>query len=881
MEMQALGVVTEQASGETELREVLSAVDEIASYAALLGGVSSFQELDAVLPELLASLGRHAHADRTYLFGLVPENEHALQMTHEWCAPGVSSFKDLMQRLDFRDLPNWLSRLSRGEAVVFTDWEQERLLSPQEYELLKGQDIKSLMLIPLIFGGELKGFAGFDNPEERKRAVSLQVLKAVGAHVMSLRENLRMRERLEAKRRSLEASLAEVDQEKRIMDALSTDYFAVSLCDFEADTMIPLKRQPNSNLDAVDRALGADSGRLSSRLRYYYNTFVIPESAPDFLEKINLEYLSNHLADHDRLSFPFRTRPNPAGREHFEVHLVRLPGTHRFIMGYRYMDDLVAQREQQKKQLETALSEAHLKSEIIESLGKLYWLIYRVDLTKNYFEEIVAEQEVYRLTGKQGRADKVFFEAVDALVSPEYQDAMHAFNDLGTLPERLSQEDSVVQEYLAENGSWHLARFIVKKRDENGRVTHVLYVVRCIDQEKSQELALRQELLDSAEEAKRANLAKTDFLRRMSHDIRTPINGIRGMLSIANRFPDDRERQQECRDKMMQASGFLLSLVNDVLDMNRLESGVVELANEPFDLVDLLDESVHVIETQAQERAIALKRVPKKIRHANLVGSPLHLRQVLQNLASNAVKYNHQGGYIGLSCEELESDHEWATFRFVCHDAGIGMTPEFLERAFEPFSQEDQGARTTYEGTGLGLAITRQLVELMGGTIQIQSQLGVGTKVTVEIPFAIDQEYEKAAQAEGHEVAHSLEGVRVLLVEDNELNMEIAQFVLEQAGMEVTSVWNGKEAVEYFAHSKEGSFDAVLMDVMMPVMNGLEAARAIRALDRSDAASVPILAMTANAFPEDVEASRAAGMNAHLSKPLQEQELLSTIAKLV
>ena len=396
---------------------------------------------------------------------------------------------------------------------------------------------------------------------------------------------------------------------------------------------------------------------------------------------------------------------------------------------------------------------------------------------------------------------------------------------------------------------------------------------------EEQKVALERAL----EETKRASLSKTDFLRRMSHDIRTPINGIRGMIEIAEHFADDLQKQKECRQKVWEASGYLLSLVNNVLDMNKLESGAVVLSEKPFDLLQLLNEVNTVAEMQATEHGLyyGVDMEKRKIAHPYLIGSAPHLKQVLMNLASNAVKYNKENGRVTVWCRELSCDKETAVFRFACEDTGIGMSREFQKRAFEPFTQEGRdNARTHYDGTGLGLSIVRALVQQMGGEITFESEEGVGTSFFVTLPFRIDPNPQMKPK-EAHNKPIDLSGIRVLLAEDNELNMEIATFFIEQHGAEVTVARNGREAVELFANAPEGTFDLILMDVMMPVMNGYEATETIRGMAREDAKTISIIAMSANAFQDDIEKSKEVGMNDHLPKPLSTEKLLSAIAEQV
>ena len=681
----------------------------------------------------------------------------------------------------------------------------------------------------------------------------------------------------------LQKSVTEIIEEKNILDALSIDYTAVFYCDLNEDTLLPLKQGNYTNSFGEQYTPASGWQSYSSRIRHYFKNFVMQESAPDFLERLDAENVKQHLQHNERFAYRFRARPNQIGQQYFEVQIVRLADEDGFkvVMGYRFVDDLITEHERQKTELENALAIATLNSEIVGAISKIYWLIYRMDLISGTYEEISAGEDVHRLTGKHGNTMERFREVRETVVSPEHQEMMERFLDTSTLPDRLQDTETIAMEYRAASGSWHIGRFIAKRRDESGRVTSVLYVVNQIDKQKQKELEYRQRLLATAEEARRANIAKTDFLRRMSHDIRTPINGIRGVVSIANHYVNDLEKQQECRDKIMQASGFLLDLVNNVLDMNKLESGTVVLEHNPFDMLEMLQETYNIIGMQSQESAVNLIAPPWKVEHAHLVGSPLHLRQILQNVASNAVKYSKTGGNIIVTCEETSCENGRASFLLTCCDDGCGMSKEFLKKAFEPFSQENHGARTTFSGTGLGLAITKQLVDMMGGTIIIESELGVGTKVSMEIPFEIDEEYARREVTAETLSEISLNGVHALLVEDNELNMEIAKFLLEHAGLTVSCAWNGQEAVDMFQSSDPEQYDVILMDVMMPVMDGLTAARNIRALSRADAATIPIFAMTANAFPEDVQQSKDAGMNEHLSKPLNEAEVLRTIQRYV
>ena len=400
-----------------------------------------------------------------------------------------------------------------------------------------------------------------------------------------------------------------------------------------------------------------------------------------------------------------------------------------------------------------------------------------------------------------------------------------------------------------------------------------------IEQEKDEKY--KAELLIAAKKAEAANEAKTEFLQRMSHDIRTPINGICGFVNMADHYADDIKKQTEYRTKVKEASNLLLELVNDVLDMSKLESGEIVLEEIPFNLSSIFKEVFVVIEQMASEQNIQIEWEKKEIIHRDFIGSPGYVKRVMMNILSNAVKYNRENGHIYISCMEIPSKQpEMTTMEFVCRDTGIGMTEEFQKCVFEPFAQEHTGSRTKFAGTGLGMSIAKNLIEKMGGSISFESKEGAGTTFVIQVPFKIDPDADK--REEQRDVSEkSIKGLHILLAEDNELNMEIAEFVLQNVGADVTKAWNGQEAVELFRKSEQGGFDIILMDIMMPVMNGYEATKMIRSLDREDAKTIPIIAMTANAFTEDRLKAKEAGMNEHIVKPLDVELLIKVIHKLV
>jgi len=452
----------------------------------------------------------------------------------------------------------------------------------------------------------------------------------------------------------------------------------------------------------------------------------------------------------------------------------------------------------------------------------------------------------------------------------------------------LKQRDYYIYAYLPDNEVFHnLPLSVISVIFLYFLMFSILwlwtYRTNQVHQKKEQEKdeQYKAELLIAAKKAEAANEAKTEFLQRMSHDIRTPINGICGLVNMAEHYADNMEKQTEYRTKVKEASNLLLEQVNDVLDMSKLESGEIVLEEIPFNLSKISREVFVVIEQMAAEQNIQIKWEKKEITHRDLIGSPGYVKRVMMNILSNAVKYNRENGHIYISCIEIPSGQpEMTIMEFVCRDTGIGMAEEFQKHIFEPFAQEHSGSRTKFAGTGLGMPIAKKLIEKMGGTITFESVEGVGTTFVIRVPFRIDTDRDSKVET-GEKTEGSIRGLHILLAEDNELNMEIAEFMLQNEGAEVTKAWDGQEVVKIFEKSRSGEFDVILMDIMMPVMNGYEAAKMIRSLDREDAKAIPIIAMTANAFTEDRLRAKEAGMDEHVAKPVDVESLIKVIHGLV
>ena len=511
--------------------------------------------------------------------------------------------------------------------------------------------------------------------------------------------------------------------------------------------------------------------------------------------------------------------------------------------------------------------------------SQIYHAIYHIDLIQDRIEKLAGANQNYTPTGVVTSATAQLNDILEKMVAPSHHEIMQYFFDLTTVNDRLHGKLFISREYPSPQGIWRRATFIVQNRDTDDDVTEILYVTQIIDDYKQKELAYQQELVKAVESANQANTAKTDFLNRMSHDIRTPLNGILGMLDIAQKNETNPKALLECHEKMRTAAFHLKALVNDVLDMQRMETDRFFLEQIPFDIREILDNCWSMLEAQASRLDITLKKIkPGSLKYPYLIGSPLHIRQIFMNLLSNAIKYNKPGGSISVHAKIIRQVHQNVIYKFIISDTGIGISPEFQKHIFEPFAQEDTGARTIYKGTGLGMAIVHRLVQEMGGTIQLKSEKNVGSTFTLILPFTIDEHQPSASAEIATDTPADLTDLHILVVEDNELNLEIAVFSLEAAGLNVSTAINGLEAVRLFEKSKPYEYDIILMDIMMPVMNGLDAAKAIRGLSRPDATTVPIIALSANAFAEDIQKSKNAGINEHLAKPLEMDKVLKVIA---
>lgn len=718
----------------------------------------SKEEMDELVYRLLSLIGEAMQSDRVFLFERLEGTAEAYCNTFEWCANGVAPQIDNLTEIFPSDMPYWLEVFGRGETIVIPNIEDVKTQMPSEYELLKAQSIRSEIAVPVFYRGSLSGFFGLDNPQRTLTDNKLRLLAFVGGHLGSARENLRMLTLLEEKQKSLEQNLQAVKLEQQILKVLCKDSTSVYRVDLMNDRAEIVKIEEHSNSAGDLLPHGQELFSYAEAVEHYYHKCVLKESALDFLQFLDAE----NLRTKDRVSRRYQSVPNAIGNIYFEVRANRVQQTEtsfQILLDFRSVDEIVREEREHQHALETALTESRMSYEVISAISKIYYMIYRIDLRTGYYEEVASERQMHRLTGHSGRASVHMSEMSKQSIVPEYLPYVEPFFDLSTLAERLRHDDSVMLEYPVKDGNWHLARFIVQTRGENGEAEQVLFAMRLSSEEKRRE----KDLMSAADAARRANEAKSEFLSRMSHDIRTPMNVIMGFTNIALQHADDPGKMKECLEKIQISGGNLQELIDDVLDISRIESGEFKIVSQPVKLPELFDFYCQAIAGMAEAKNIRFSGKLHDISHNVLLSDQIRLGQIYMNLLSNAVKY----------------------------------TPE------KPLT--------------------------------------------------------------------------VLVAEDNDLNYEITAEQLRGYRVHCVRAVNGQDCLQRIEQAAPDEFDAILMDMQMPVMNGLEATAAVRKLDSETAKHIPIIALTANAYHEDIQKCLAAGMNAHLSKPINIDRAVRTI----
>lgn len=808
---------------------------------------------DQSLEVLLKYLGKALNGDRTYIF---EQNESGNDdNTYEWVADGVEPEKENLQNVPAEVCASWYRNFSIGNHIVIESLEDIRETDPLQYENLKRQDIHSLVVVPLHNGEKFIGFYGVDNPPVKSLEYASNMLQTAAYFIVS-----------SLKRRNLFRELQKRSYD--VLHALSVDYLGIYQVNFDTDECEIYR---NSEQMSMEYGINFEDGYQKAMERYI-SQCVVPRDQERLRAVTKKDYVLVQLRTRKKFYVRYQVKDSSYGLKHMEVHFSATEKTAEencVIFAQRDVNAVVEKEEKYKLEARQNLED------ILEGARTGIWTI---ELEEGQPPRMYADRIMRILLG------------VPEEIEPEacYR---HWFQNIE--PDYVEMVQEAVQEILETGRSeviypWNhpeLGKIYVRcggvpdktfKKPGNRLNGYHQDITDTMVAKKKQE----QSIMELLEKVRRANSAKSEFLSHMSHDLRTPINGILGMLAIMEKSQDDPERQRECRKKIRVSTEHLLSLVNDVLQVSKQESGRAAVVEESFDLHDILDNCISLLASKAEERDVRLALKEVALHHSRLIGNPLHVQQILMNIVDNAIKYNRPHGSVFIQAKEVSCQKGNAGYQFVIEDTGIGIGEEFKKHIFEPFTQEHQDARTHYNGVGLGMSIVKELVDQMKGSIEIDSQVGKGSVVRVTLIMQIDEAWSPQPADEEQNLRDNIAGMRVLLVEDNEINCETMEFMLTEAGAAVVTANDGKAAVDAFTASDLGAFDCVLMDLMMPVMSGYEAARVIRGLERTDAATVPIIALSANAFEEDVAMAKAAGMNEHLAKPVDIKKMFRVMGRL-
>lgn len=808
---------------------------------------------DQSLEVLLKYLGRALNGERTYIF---EQNESGGDdNTYEWVADGVEPEKEHLQNVPPQVCAGWYRNFSIGKNIMIECLEDIRDTDRPLYETLKRQNIRSLVVVPLYDGEKVIGFYGVDNPPAKSLEYASNMLQTAAYFIVS-----------SLKRRNLVRELQK--RSYNVLHALSVDYLGIYQVNFDTGECEVYR---DGEQMAMDWNISFKDGYQTAMERYI-SQYVIPEDQERLRTVTKKSYVLAQLRTKKKFSVRYQVKDGSSGLKHMEIHFSATEKTadeNNAIFAQRDVNAIVEQEEMYKLEARRSLED------ILEGARTGIWTI---ELEEGCQPRMYADRTMRILLG------------VPDEIEPE-ECYRHWFENIE--PDYVEMVQEAVQEILKTGRAeviypWNHPR-LGKIYVRCGGVPDKTFQkpgtsLNGYHQDITETMVTRrkqeQAIMELLEKVRRANSAKSEFLSHMSHDLRTPINAIVGMLDIIEKSQDDLERQKECRKKIRVSAGHLLSMVNDVLQVSKLDSGQSTAVEEPFDIYDMLEDCITILSVQAEEREIRLILEETSVQHNRLRGNPLHLKQILMNIIDNALKYNQLHGSVFVRVKETACRDGIATFRFVVEDTGIGIEEDFKKQIFEPFAQKHQGARTNYNGVGLGMPIVKKLVEQMNGSIEVDSQIGKGSVFRIILPIQVDETWSMQPVDKEQNAQGSIAGMQVLLVEDNEINCEIVEFMLKEAGAKVVTANDGKSAVDVFAASEPGTFDCILMDLMMPVMSGYEATRVIRGLDRQDANVVPIIALSANAFEEDVAMAKDAGMNEHLAKPVDIKEMFKVMDRL-
>lgn len=707
-----------------------------------------------------------------------------------------------------------------------------------------------------------------------------KILQGSIADITTFVESMAARDRRIAELQQQQVQLLEhqLDEERRYLDVLAQSYLVVYHVDLIKDTSMLIKVASVMTGDHKTAISLRQLHSYSVRLDMYAEKFVSASYRADFRQAMSAEALQRELKKSPRFTFRYRCMDNDGALRFYDVEALRVlddMSDGNVLIAFRDVDALVAAENRRQVELEEKLEQERIQNETLQALDSIHDATFRINLLTDSYTQISCNEQIQYYYNGDSSAQRMLQAVCDNIVSHKHQRRMREFFNLHTLPQRLAENDTVEAECVTRKGTWHRARFIVRRRDGRGHATHVLYLTQIINDEKHYE----QFLIERAEDADYANRAKTNFVSQVAHDIRTPMNSIFGFLEIAQANLDDMEKVRYSLEKIRTSGEFLKSLVDDVLDVSRMEQGKMTLQPEKRDIRKVLEEFAASITNArfGKKQDIVIDLRP--MRHPYLLVDDMRLRQIYSNLLTNAIKYTPDGGKITFTVCQEEAQ-EAGKVCLVAHisDNGVGMSEAFMKRMFTKFERGTDTRINKVSGYGLGLSIVKQIVEMMGGTVSAESKLGRGTTfhVRLDLPYVeqIRQEPETSP-----DYGAICAGMRLLVAEDNVLNREVITELLQMHRIDCLCAEDGVACLEAFRQAPQGTFDAVLMDMQMPNMDGLECSRQLRALELPDAKTVPIIAMTANALKEDVQKCLDAGMNVHLSKPVDIRALLKTLAQ--
>ena len=805
------------------------------------------RHLKTGIDEALKDLGEYTKADRVYVFET--DEEYTSSNTREWCAPGVEPQIQNLMGLRYEEMPNWIRLFLEEKNILIENLEEIRNTMSQEYEILKMQNIQTLIAFPILLNAHLYGFIGVDNPDMNKSKLIERMLYQMGQYVGYRLEEENEKYRQHQKVANDLRRKYQKDTENALWGA------RIGMWSAEIDPGKSPRMQGDRTMNYL---LGVDA-RIADEERY---KIWHKRIEPSYLSEVDAIVNQILTKGYGEVIYPWN---HPfLGRI-----WIRCGGVldQDYAAGSRilgYHQDVTRNEEMEQKYRDLTVA-----------TSQVYQSLYRINLEHDLIEQLSSVGTSYKIANKKEAASKWLAAFCRTSVGCEYQEQMREFLDLTTLQARLNISQHITQEYQDLDGIWLRAIFLVRKTKED--IKNIFFMTQKINETKRKELEYQKKLEHAVKDANRANEAKSDFLGRVSHDIRTPINGILGMLDIEEKSLQDPEKVKACHDKIRYAASQLLDLVNNILDMSKIESGTIVVEKIPFDIREVIRSCWALLEPMAARMNLTMEMDPNCLKHPYLIGSRVHINQIFMNILSNAVKYNKLDGSICIFAKTLEETSEHITYQFEISDTGIGMSKEFQSHIFEAFTQENFGARTVYSGSGLGMSIVARVIEALKGDIQVESEKGIGTTFRFTLTFQIDWKRENEEQSCCG--AEDLSGMKVLIVEDNDLNQEIAKYLLEEMRATVTLADNGQQALDIFQKSEPYTYDLILMDLMMPVMDGIQATEAIRNCGRADAKSVPIIAMTANLYSNDIWKAGQVGMTDYMTKPLNKGRLMKIVSE--